>query len=86
MATHVVSQVLDHVMVGIEGITKERGHHLIRERCDMFSPFSLEAVVTTHSPSLSAFYRATLYQRAICCHRVSVRPSVRHKPVLYRHD
>jgi len=26
-------QVLDHVMVGIEGITKERGHHLIRERC-----------------------------------------------------
>jgi len=27
------TQVLDHVMVGIEGITKERGHHLIRERC-----------------------------------------------------
>ena len=26
------AQVLDHVMVGIEGITKERGHHLIRER------------------------------------------------------
>jgi len=26
------TQVLDHVMVGIEGITKERGHHLIRER------------------------------------------------------
>jgi len=25
-------QVLDHVMVGIEGIAKERGHHLIRER------------------------------------------------------
>jgi len=25
-------QVLDHVMVGIEGVAKERGHHLIRER------------------------------------------------------
>jgi len=34
------------------------------------------------------FYRATLCYRGICCHRVcpSVRPSVRHKPVLYRND
>jgi len=30
---HHFTQVLDHVMVGIEGITKELGHHLIRERC-----------------------------------------------------
>jgi len=30
---HFTLQVLDHVMVGIEGIAKERGHHLIRERC-----------------------------------------------------
>jgi len=31
------TQVLDHVMVGIEGITKERGHHLIRERYIMLA-------------------------------------------------
>jgi len=41
-AHRIARQVLDHVMVGIEGITNERGHHLIRERCDIFqSPFSL---------------------------------------------
>jgi len=41
-ADNTVWQVLDHVMVGIEGITKERGHHLIRERCDiLLSQFSL---------------------------------------------
>jgi len=32
----------------------------------------------------SLFHRATLCQRGICYRRVSVCPSVRHKPVLYR--
>jgi len=38
----------------------------------------------------SNFYRATLHWSGICCRRVSVRlsvrPSVRHKPVLNRND